>query len=158
MAVIGSKLTAVHLVTLLEEMPVQETADGVRDLLAAGLPVGGLVVNQVRLPLLSPSAQAKARRGRLDTDAIAADLGRVGVLTPSGALSGSHGAVTCDEVVAALVHEAAEHSERVALQQRERDDLKELDRPTYDIPFVADGIDVGSLYDLADLLREQGMA
>ena len=74
MAVIGSPLTAVHLVTLLEEMPVQETADGVRDLRAAGLPVGGLVVNQVRRPLLSPTAQAKARRGRLDTGAIAADL------------------------------------------------------------------------------------
>jgi anion-transporting ArsA/GET3 family ATPase len=158
MAVIGSKLTAVHLVTLLEEMPVQETADGVRDLREAGLPVGGLVVNQVRHPLLSATAQAKALKGKLDTDAIAADLARVGVLTPSGALAGSHGAVTSDEVLAALAHEAAEHSERVALQQRERDNLQELERPTYDIPFLADGIDVGALYDLADLLREQGMA
>lgn len=158
MAVIGSKLTAVHLVTLLEEMPVQETADGVRDLLDAGLPVGGLVVNQVRHPLLSATARAKALKGKLDTDAIAADLARVGVLTPSGALAGSHGAVTADEVVAALAHEAAEHSERVALQQRERDNLQELERPTYDIPFLADGIDVGTLYDIADLLREQGMA
>jgi anion-transporting ArsA/GET3 family ATPase len=158
MAVIRSPLTAVHLVTLLEEMPVQETADGVGDLVAAGLPVGGLVVNQVRRPLLSPSAQTKARRGKLDTAAIATDLAHVGILTPSGALSGTHGAVTEDEVLAALVHEAAEHSERVALQQRERDNLQALERPTYDIPFVADGIDVGTLYDLADLLRDQGMA
>ena len=61
MAVIASPLTAVHLVTLLEEMPVQETVDGVRELLAAGLPVGGVVVNKVRRPLLAAAAQTKAR-------------------------------------------------------------------------------------------------
>ncbi len=157
MDVIASSLTAVHLVTLLEEMPVQETADGVRDLLAAGLPVGGIVVNQVRRPLLSVTAQAKARRGRLDHAAIAADLTRVGVLTPSGALAGSHGLVTADEVVGALAAEASDHAERVALERRERDNLQALERPTYDIPFLPDGVDVGTLYDLADSLREQGM-
>ena len=40
--------TAVHLVTVLEEMPVQETADGIAELREHGLPVGGVVVNQVR--------------------------------------------------------------------------------------------------------------
>jgi anion-transporting ArsA/GET3 family ATPase len=36
-----SPQTAVHLVTVLEEMPVQETADGIEELRAAQLPVGG---------------------------------------------------------------------------------------------------------------------
>jgi hypothetical protein len=158
MGVIRSPETVVHLVTLLEEMPVQETADGVADLLASGLPVGGIVVNQVRSPMLSPTSQAKARKHRLDPDAITADLTRVGVLTPSGALAGSHGMVAAGDVVAALTHEAAEHAERVALEQRERDNLQALERPTYDIPYLADGVDVGTLYDVADLLRDQGMA
>ena len=42
-----SRRTAVHLVTVLEEMPVQETADGVEQLRAANLPVGGVIVNDV---------------------------------------------------------------------------------------------------------------
>jgi anion-transporting ArsA/GET3 family ATPase len=158
MDVIASRLTAVHLVTLLEEMPVQETADGVADLLAAGLPVGGIVVNQVRRPLLCATSQTKARRGKLDTAAITADLARVGVTTPSGALAGSHGDVSTEQVVAALTAEAADHAERVALEQRERDNLQALERPTYDIPLLPDGVDVGTLYDLAESLRAQGMA
>jgi len=158
MEVIASRLTAVHLVTLLEEMPVQETSDGVRDLLAAGLPVGGVVVNQVRRPLLAPAAQAKALRGRLDLAAIERDLLSVGVITPSGALAGSHGMVLDTDVVAALAEEGAEHAERVALEQRERDNLQALERPTYEIPYLADGVDVGALYDIAEQLRSQGMA
>ena len=158
MDVIGSSLTAVHLVTLLEEMPVQETTDGVEELLAAKLPVGGIVVNQVRRPLLTRTAQAKARKGTLDVDAIAADLALVGVITPSGALAGSHGAINADEVVRALTSEAADHAERVQLEQRERDTIAELSRPTYEIPLLPDGVDVGTLYEIAETLRSQGMA
>ena len=40
MTLFRSPRTAVHLVTVLEEMPVQETADGIEELRAAGLPVG----------------------------------------------------------------------------------------------------------------------
>jgi anion-transporting ArsA/GET3 family ATPase len=158
MEVIASKLTAVHLVTLLEEMPVQETADGVRDLLAAGLPVGGIVVNQMRRPLLSSAAQTKARKGKLDLVAVAHDLEAVGVVTPSGALAGSHGMVLTAEVVAALAAEGADHAERVALEARERDNLEGLERPTYELPYLPDGVDVGALYDLAEQLRSQGIA
>jgi anion-transporting ArsA/GET3 family ATPase len=158
MEVIGSRLTAVHLVTLLEEMPVQETADGVRHLLEAGLPVGGIIVNQVRRPLLSPTSQTKALRGRLDLAGIESDLEAVGVVTPSGALAGSHGMVLTAEVVRALAAEGADHAERVALEQRERDNVQALDRPTYEIPYLPDGVDVGVLYDIAEQLRSQGIA
>jgi anion-transporting ArsA/GET3 family ATPase len=158
MEVIASKLTAVHLVTLLEEMPVQETIDGVRDLGAAGLPVGGVVVNQVRRPLLSPTAQGKARRHKLDPSALAADLEKVGIATAGGWLAGSHGAVSTDELVASLLDEAADHAERVDLESRERDNVESLERPTYEIPFLPFGVDVGALYELAESLRGQGMA
>src|SRR5689334_7817511 len=43
MGLFQSPRTAVHLVTILEEMPVQETHDGIAELRAAGLPVGGIV-------------------------------------------------------------------------------------------------------------------
>src|SRR3954469_25700345 len=44
-AVLRSPVTAVHVVTLLEEMPVQETADAVAELPRLDLPVGTIIVN-----------------------------------------------------------------------------------------------------------------
>src|SRR6201991_523681 len=48
MTLLRSDRTAVHLVTVLEDMPVQETADGIDELREAKLPVGGVVVNVTR--------------------------------------------------------------------------------------------------------------
>ena len=62
MTLFRSRRTAVHLVTLLEEMPVQETADGISELRAAGLPVGGVIVNQVRPRDLPDESLAPALR------------------------------------------------------------------------------------------------
>ena len=71
MKLFRSKRTAVHLVTVLEEMPVQETADGIEELRAEGLPVGGVVVNMVRPHDLNdegarrrPQGQDRPRRAR----------------------------------------------------------------------------------------------
>ena len=118
----------------------------------------GVVVNQVRRPMLSTSSQSKARRGKLDLETMAADLEKVGVTTAGGWLAGSHGALSTQQVVQALAAEAADHAERVDLESRERDEIEGLDRPTYELPFLAEGVDVASLYELADLLRSQGMA
>ena len=95
MAVLRSPRTAVHLVTLLEEMPVQETLDGVRDLQSIGLPVGGVVVNAVRSPLLHPADLLAAERGTLDTAALAAGLEKAGLDAP-------------DDLVTSLVAEAGD--------------------------------------------------
>ncbi|MFC4035896.1 ArsA-related P-loop ATPase [Streptomyces polygonati] len=59
MRVLKSSQTAIHLVTLLEEMPVQETMDGVAELRAAGLPVGAVIVNMVRPVLLADAELAE---------------------------------------------------------------------------------------------------
>ena len=58
MSVIRSPRTAVHLVTLLEEMPVQETIDGIAELRADDLPVGGIFVNMTRPPMLTDAAMS----------------------------------------------------------------------------------------------------
>ena len=145
MAVFRSKQTAVHLVTLLEEMPVQETIDGAAELESVGLPVGGIVVNAVRTPALSAADLVEAAAGRLDAKALTATL--------SGA-----GLKTTPDVVSALVGEAADHAERVALEERGRDALAGLSRPTYELPQVADAVALDSLYEMAELLCQQGMA
>ncbi len=145
MAVFRSPQTAVHLVTLLEEMPVQETVDGVADLGALGLPVGGVVVNAVRTPQLSAADLAAAEAGTLDIAEIARGLKAAGVAATDGQ-------------VAALAAEAGEHAHRVALEERGRDALAHLSKPTYELPLLPDAIDLGGLYALAEMLKEQGMA
>ena len=57
-AILRSPMTAVHVVTLLEEMPVQETADAIEDLRRLRIPVGSVIVNATR--------RAAARRGAGD--------------------------------------------------------------------------------------------
>src|SRR6185312_1704239 len=64
-AVLRSPVTTVHVVTLLEEMPVQETADTVVELRRLDLPVGMVIINAAR-PDLLPSGRvtpAEVRRG-----------------------------------------------------------------------------------------------
>jgi len=145
MAVLRSPRTAVHLVTLLEEMPVQEAVDGVTELTALSLPVGGVVVNAVRTPLLAPADLVTAEAGRLDQAVLGAGLTKAGL-------------AASPELVRALAAEAGEHAQRVALEERERDVLAGLEKPTYELPLLPDAVDLGGLYLLAGMLREQGMA
>ena len=79
MDLLRSPRTAVHLVTILEEMPVQETSDGIAQLRAAGLPVGGVVVNLVRPRALGSHALERVRDESVDPSAIVADLKRAKV-------------------------------------------------------------------------------
>jgi anion-transporting ArsA/GET3 family ATPase len=138
MRVLKSPETAVHLVTLLEEMPVQETADGIRDLRAAGLPVGNIIVNMVRPTLLDEQAVRSVSGDRRKE--VAKVLTRAGV-------SGSA------KLVTPLLAEAAEHAERVELEREQRGVLAELGLPTYELPLLGEGLDLGGLYRLARELR-----
>ena len=64
-ALLRSPITAVHVVTLLEEMPVQETIDAIAELEKLRIPVGNIVVNGARPPLLTAGkvTQAELKRG-----------------------------------------------------------------------------------------------
>lgn len=145
MTLFRSPRTAVHLVTVLEEMPVQETADGIEELRAAGLPVGGVVVNLVRPRDLPDEALAQAAAGRLDKEAVRADLEAVGVATTKTLVDG-------------LAAEARDHAERRALEESQRELVDGLGVPTYELERLAAGVDLGGLYDLAATLRDQGLA
>jgi anion-transporting ArsA/GET3 family ATPase len=140
-----SRLTAVHLVTVLEEMPVQETVDGIADLRAHDLPVGGVVVNMVRPQDLDATSLAAVRKGKVDIEAVETDLKHAGLDAD-------------DALVAGLVDEARDHAERRALEDGQRALVDGLDVPTYELPRLPGGIDLGALYELAGLLHDQGMA
>ena len=144
MRLIRSAKTAVHIVTLLEEMPVQETTDGVAELRATGLPVGAVIVNQVRGPLLPANRLAEAAEGRLDRTEISRGLKSAGIAADSA-------------TVATLVAEAADHAGRVHLEQQERDALAQLERPTYELPMIADATELAGLQELAGRLQDAGM-
>jgi anion-transporting ArsA/GET3 family ATPase len=145
MTLFRSPRTAVHLVTVLEEMPVQETADGITDLTRARLPVGAVIVNQVRPRDISAADLETVRSGGLDAGRIAADLKEAGVDPENGLVEG-------------LLGEARDHAVRRALEDDQRELVAGLGRPTYELPRLPGGIDLGGLYELAGCLKDQGLA
>jgi anion-transporting ArsA/GET3 family ATPase len=145
MGLLKSRRTAVHLVTVLEDMPVQETVDGIADLEEHGMRVGGVVVNLTRPKDLDDATREAALSGDLPREAIEADLVKAGV-------------DVTDALIDGLVEEARGHAERRALEDEQRTRIDALGVPTYELQRFADGIDLGGLYELAAELREQGMA
>ena len=145
MGLLRSPRTAVHITTLLEDMPVQETADAIEELREIDLPVGGIIVNMVRRKELDEEARELAISGELPRDQIEKDLARVDIdATP--------------EMVDGLLAEAREHAERRALEDEQRERITALGVAAYELPRLPDGIDLGGLYELAAVLCEQGMA
>lgn len=142
MGVIASPRTAVHLVTLLEEMPVQETIDGFAELAANGLPVGAVFVNMTRPPLLTDAQLLMAEHDTLPQEGIRAGLAQCGLAAHE------------TEILPALLAEAADHAQRVALERREMQRIEVLGLPTFVLPLLPGGVDLGGLYELADLLNE----
>jgi anion-transporting ArsA/GET3 family ATPase len=149
MRVLKSPETAVHLVTLLEEMPVQETADGIAELRGARLPVGRIIVNMVRPAVLDQAdlefAEATSRT------AIAKSLSAAG-------LGGARRGGLAERLVEPLLRQAEEYAERHTLEHDQRAVLKELGLPLHELPLLAEGMDLAGLYELAKELRQQGIS
>ncbi|WP_430781262.1 ArsA family ATPase [Actinoplanes sp. G11-F43] len=127
-SLLRSPMTAVHVVTLLEEMPVQETLDAIAELSALNIPVGRVVVNGARPPLLADGRVTKAeiKRG----------------LTAAGLAAGT-------ATVNRLAAEAQAHLTRRELEESLRMELAELGRPLVELPQLPDGVDRDGLGDLA---------
>jgi anion-transporting ArsA/GET3 family ATPase len=140
MAVLRSPQTAVHVVTLLEEMPVQETVDAVAELRAARLPLGSVIVNMTRPPLLPEPALVAAAAGRVDTAELRAGLAAAGLDA---------------KLAPALAAEVVEHAERWQVEDRNRATVADLGLPTIELPFLSGPVDLGGLYELAELLRPE---
>ena len=146
--VIRSPQTVVHFVTTLEEMPVQETLDGIaelHELTDGAIRPGGIIINMARPALLDQADLAAAASGSLDAAELTLGLKAAGI-------NDNHG------LAADLMTELREHAQQVALQSRERDELLTSGRPHYELPMIPDGIDLAGLYQLAAVLRQQGAA
>ncbi|MEU4382272.1 ArsA family ATPase [Micromonospora echinofusca] len=130
-ALLRSPITAVHVVTLLEEMPVQETVDAIAELTQLGFPVGRVIVNGARPPL--PAGRVVA----------AAELER-GLRAA--------GLPTDRETVAGLAAEARDQAVRRELEETLRADLVELGLPMTELPLLPGGVDRAGLDRLAAAL------
>jgi anion-transporting ArsA/GET3 family ATPase len=139
-----SDQTAVHLVTLLEDLPVQETVDAVADLDAADLRLGVVIRNRVRPHRLPARSVTAAAAGRVDASRVRNGLVEAGLQLPPDVLEG-------------LVAETVEHALRTQVQAGAIERLGELTLPSIELPDLTDGVDLAGLYELVDVLTEQGV-
>jgi anion-transporting ArsA/GET3 family ATPase len=139
-----SDLTAIHLVTLLEALPMQETIEAIDELKEIGLPIGSVIVNRDIPTYLDPDALAKAAEGHIDADAVRADLTKAGI-------------TLSDSDFAGLLTETIQHATRIAARAESAEQLDEIEVPRLCLPALPDGVDLGSLYELAEELAHQGV-
>ncbi|MDN5769197.1 MAG: AAA family ATPase [Humibacillus sp.] len=144
MRLLTSTQTQVHFVTLLEEMPVQETLEAIDELRDKGLHPGVIIVNMVREPLLDDTALEQARAGRLHRSSITNQLVEAGVKVTPGLVDG-------------LMTEAQDHAHRVDLEREQLELLSASGLPIVTLPALPEGADAGSIRQLADLMAAQGM-
>lgn len=139
-----SELTAIHLVTLLEALPIQETVEAIDELSELGLPIGSVIVNRNIPTYLAPAEIAKAAEGDVDADAVRAGLNKAGI-------------TLSDNDFAGLLTETIQHATRITARAESAEQLDELDVSRLELPAIRDGVDLGSLYELAEELGAQGV-
>ncbi|HPX37012.1 MAG TPA: ArsA-related P-loop ATPase [Mycobacterium sp.] len=139
-----SEQTAIHLVTLLEALPIQETIEAIAELEELELPIGSVIVNR-NIPAFLPAGDlAKAAEGVIDADGVRAGLSRAGIKLS-------------DEDFAGLLTETIEHATRVEARAESAQELENVHMPLLELPTIPDGVDLGSLYELAEVLAQQGV-
>ncbi len=124
--------TVVHLVTLLEEMPVQETIDAGAELRAAGFRLGAIVVNRVRPALIDDGRLGP--NNSVDVKLLTTGLRRANL---PAALAGP------------LAAEMIEYADRLELQAENDLRLDAVGIPRVDLPDLNPPVELGELNDLA---------
>ena len=130
-SLLRSPITSVHVVTHLEEMPVQESLDAIAELTALHIPVGRMIINGARPPLLTTGkvTRTELRRG----------LAAAGLPTDTATIAG-------------LQAEAKAYLTRQELEESLRSDLADAGRPLVELPFLDEGVDRTGLDRLAGIL------
>ncbi|OBJ01126.1 ArsA-related P-loop ATPase [Mycobacterium sp. 1465703.0] len=139
-----SEQTAIHLVTLLEALPVQETLEAIEELADMQLPIGSVIVNRNIPSYLQPADLAKAAEGHVDADSVRAGLEKSGIKLS-------------DKDFAGLLTETIEHATVVATRAEIAQQLDALKVARLELPAISDGVDLGSLYELSESLAQQGV-
>jgi anion-transporting ArsA/GET3 family ATPase len=130
-SLLRSPITCVHVVTLLEEMPVQETLDAIGELSALHIPVGRIIVNAARPALLAAGKVTKAELKR--------GLAEAGLPADPATVTG-------------LAAEAKAYLTRHDLEETLRTELSEVGRPVVELPLLPGGVDRAGLDELASIL------
>ena len=146
--VIRSPDTAIHFVTVLEEMPVQETLDGMAELTGLdgdAIQIGGIMINMTRPLALPPEQVRAAAGGELDTAELALGLKTAGLDDSAG-------------LAAELAEELVQDARGALDQEVQHERLEAAGAPCYELPWISDGMDLAGLYRLAAALRDQGAA
>jgi anion-transporting ArsA/GET3 family ATPase len=139
-----SDQTAIHLVTLLEALPMQETMEAIDELEGLGLPIGSVIVNRNIAAYLPSDDLAKAAEGDIDADAVRAGLAAAGIKLSDADFAG-------------LLTETIQHATRISARAATAEQLDELKVPRLELPTIPDGVDLGSLYELSESLAQQGV-
>jgi anion-transporting ArsA/GET3 family ATPase len=139
-----SDQTAIHLVTLLEALPVQETLEAIEELAEMELPIGSVIVNRNIPSCLEPRDLAKAAEGDVDADSVRAGLQMAGIKLD-------------DTDFAGLLTETIEHATMITARAETAQQLDALKVPRLELPAISDGVDLGSLYELSESLAQQGV-
>jgi anion-transporting ArsA/GET3 family ATPase len=142
--ILHSDQTAIHLVTLLEALPMQETMEAIDELQELRLPIGSVIVNRNIEAYLKPDDLAKAAEGDVDADSVRAGLAAAGIKLPDADFAG-------------LLTETIQHATRMTARAATALELDELKVPRLELPTIADGVDLGSLYELSESLAQQGV-
>ncbi len=142
--ILHSDQTAIHLVTLLEALPMQETLEAIDELQGLGLPIGSVIVNRNIAAYLQPDDLAKAAEGDVDADAVQASLAAAGIKLKDADFAG-------------LLTETIQHATRITARAASAEQLEQLKVPRLELPTIADGVDLGSLYELSESLAQQGV-
>ncbi len=137
-----SEDTVVHLVTLLEAMPIQETVEAVTQLRDKDLRLGALVINRVAPTHLPAEDVDDIAAGNVDAPRIRAAVAAAGL-------------DLSDDDFAGLLTETIDHATRLQAQQVAKAQLDDVEVPTLELPNLEEG-DLGSVYELADTLRKAG--
>lgn len=139
-----SDQTAIHLVTLLEALPVQETLEAIEELAEMELPIGSVIVNRNIPAYLDPGDLAKAAEGDVDADSVRSGLAMAGI-------------ELADADFAGLLTETIEHATRITARAETAQELDALQVARLELPTISDGVDWGSLYELSESLAQQGV-
>jgi hypothetical protein len=62
-----------------------------------------------------------------------------------------------DTDFAGLLTETIEHATRIKARRESALELKNVHAPQLELPTIPDGVDLGSLYELAEILAQQGV-
>jgi hypothetical protein len=135
----------VHLVSTLEEMPVQETFDAAQELQGLGLHLGHVIVSMPSAAHLDASSLEALASGTVNSEQVAESLRRT---RPPRSFA-------VDAISSGLIDEGRDHAQRMEIERGQRARLHDLALPMIDSPLLPDGVDPATLQVLAEAFSAQ---